>query len=343
MTEPGPRARRGPPGGHGRVGGDRRAHADGRPGGDRRLVVLRALGLGDLLTAVPALRALRRCRPEHRIILAAPGALAGLAARTGAVDEVLPTAGLAGPLDTSLDEPDLAVNLHGRGPQSTLLLQALRPARLVSYTAAVGHCDGPRWDDGEHEVARWCRLVAPLGGDPDPADLALDIDPLDSGRAAVVHPGAGSEARRWPAERFAKVVRHLLDQGRRVVVTGGRDELDLARQVIGLAGAEGDGCCACFAGATDLTDLAGLLAGASLLVSGDTGPGHLATAVGCPSVLLFGPTSPSEWGPPPTDRHRVLWAGRTGDPHGTEPDAGLLEIDVGQVLDAVDEAVSSMA
>ncbi|CAA9332638.1 MAG: ADP-heptose--lipooligosaccharide heptosyltransferase II, partial [uncultured Frankineae bacterium] len=91
-----------------------------------RVVVLRALGLGDLLTAVPALRALRRARPDAEIVLAMPAGLADLARLSGAVDEVVDTAALA-PLERSLHAADLAVNLHGRGPQSTALLRETAP------------------------------------------------------------------------------------------------------------------------------------------------------------------------------------------------------------------------
>src|SRR5581483_1949154 len=69
---------------------------------------------------------------------------------------------------------------------------------------------------------------------------------------------------------------------------------------------------------------------------GDTGVAHLATAFGVPSVILFGPIPPAEWGPPP-DRpwHRALWAGRRGDPHGDAPDPGLLALRVDDVLGAL--------
>jgi ADP-heptose:LPS heptosyltransferase len=78
----------------------------------------------------------------------------------------------------------------------------------------------------------------------------------------------------------------------------------------------------------DLEDLARLVAGAGRVACVDTGVAHLATALGVPSVVLFGPTPPAEWGPPPDrDFHRVLWAGRRGDPNGPAPDPGLLEIE----------------
>ena len=87
-----------------------------------------------------------------------------------------------------------------------------------------------------------------------------------------------------------------------------------------------------------MSELAAAIAVAGRVVCGDTGVAHLATALGTPSVVLFGPTSPSRWGPP-RDRpiHRVLWAGRTGDPHASRPDPGLLAIGEDEVLQALEQ------
>jgi ADP-heptose:LPS heptosyltransferase len=74
------------------------------------------------------------------------------------------------------------------------------------------------------------------------------------------------------------------------------------------------------------------VAAARRVICGDTGLAHLASAYGIASVVLFGPTSPERWGPPPRARHRVVWAGSTGDPHAAEPDAGLLAITPAQVI-----------
>ncbi|MFD0691111.1 glycosyltransferase family 9 protein [Actinomadura fibrosa] len=303
----------------------------------RRVLVLRALGLGDLLTAVPALRALRRGMPGARVTLAAPAALAPLALGTGAVDEVLPQDGLA-PLP-AFGPVDEAVNLHGRGPQSHRLLAALAPGRLLAFahTGAL-HTDGPDWDPDEHEVHRWCRLVSAYGFDADPDDLDLAVPAVASPApgAVVVHPGAAFPARRWPAERFAAVAAALRDGGERVVVTGGAAEAPIARRVVDLAGLDAG---ADLSGRTGLPQLAALVAGARLVVCGDTGLAHLATAYRTPSVLLFGPTPPARWGPPDRAQHRVLWAGRRGDPHGPEPHRGLLEISADQAVEAAGRAL----
>lgn len=299
-----------------------------------RCLALRALGIGDLLTGVPALRGLAAGFPEHRLLLAAPAWLAPLVALIGAVDQHVPVGELE-PLPHALAGVDVAVNLHGRGPQSHRLLLQLEPHRLVAFAhpqlpATAGF---PTWRPGEHEVARWCRMLQEHGIAADPADLRLPppSTPAPVEAVSVIHPGAKSGARRWPAERFAAVARAEADAGRQVVVTGSADERPLAEQV---AAAAGLGPAAVLAGRTDLAELAAVVAAAGRVVSGDTGVGHLATAFGTPSVLLFGPTPPQAWGPPPEvrDRHRVLWHGRTGDPLGETPFPGLLEITVPEVL-----------
>jgi ADP-heptose:LPS heptosyltransferase len=300
-----------------------------------QIVALRALGLGDLLTAVPALRAIRRRWPEHRLILAGPLGLAPLARLAGAVDAVVPVPGLDARLDWSGPPPEIAVNLHGRGPQSHRVLAAHRPGRLLAFACvAAGHRFGPEWDDEEHEVRRWCRLLEWYGAPADPGDLLLDrpARPPQVAGAVVVHPGAAYESRRWPADRYARVARALEGSAGRVVVTGSAAERPLAEAVAGRAGLPAERV---LAGRTDLAALAALVADARLVVCGDTGVAHLATAYGTPSVLLFGPTPPALWGPPDGRRqHRVLWRGGRGDPHASAPDPGLLSIAADEVVAA---------
>jgi len=315
---------------------------EGRP----LLLVLRALGLGDLLTALPALHALRAAFPGHRLVLAAPRELAPLAELSGAVGAVADTAPLAA-LEPALAGADLAVNLHGRGPQSHRVLLETRPRRLVAFEhheVPESH-GGPAWRADEHEVTRWCRLLAESGIPSDPARLELPA-PADetlgeSGLTArgaaqgatLIHPGSASPARRWPPERFAAVACAERAEGRPVVVTGSRAETGLAECVARGAGLPDE---AMLAGATDLLGLAAAVAAADRVVCADTGVAHLATALGTPSVVLFGPTSPQHWGPPlARSLHRALWTGRSGDPHGRESDAGLLELGVEEVVAAL--------
>lgn len=288
-----------------------------------RLVVLRNLGLGDFLTGIPALRALRRAFPEHELVLVAPAVLGPLAERAGVVDR------LASSLP--LEATDTGVNLHGRGPQSHRILLAARPRRLIAFEHAdVPESRGmPEWTREEHEVARWCRLLSESGVPADPSDLRVEVEPHGERGATLIHPGAASGSRRWPADRYAAVARAERTAGRGVVITGGPDEVRLARMVAEDAGLPDS---AVRAGSTSLVELAGLVAAAGRVVCGDTGVAHLATAVGTPSVVLFGPIPPHEWGPPSDGRHRALWAGLTGDPHAEQVHSGLLAIDVGDVL-----------
>ncbi|MFF5256439.1 glycosyltransferase family 9 protein [Streptomyces leeuwenhoekii] len=309
--------------------------------GTPRLLVLRALGLGDLLAGVPALRALRRAHPDHELVLATPGELAPVVAATGAVDRLLPAAAPGRAVPRSLDwtgpPPDIAVDLHGNGPPSHRLLMRLRPRRLLAFAhPETPGIDGPAWYAEEHERDRWCRLLTWYGIDADPADLLLPRPPGPSPApgAVVLHPGAGAPSRCWPVERYAAVARALRERGLRVVVTGGADEAGLAARLARSAGLPGTDV---FAGGLPYGELSALVAGARAVVSGDTGIAHLAAALAAPSVTLFGPVPPRRWGPPAHPRHRVLWhPGPDGDPHGREPGPALLAVTVGEVLDALD-------
>lgn len=314
------------------------------------ILVLRALGLGDFLTGLPALALLRSARPDHRIVLAAPTHLAGLVRLAGTVDDLVPAHELD-PIVGPPTRPELAIDLHGNGPESRRLLMPSRPERLLAFGYddrgdgrgdgyGYGYDDGggPRWGPAEHEVARWCRLL--VEGLPAPgADVpgvvgTLPVPPdvsVPAGRT-VVHVGAKARARRWPPERFAALARKLADSGHQVLVTGGRGESREVRHVASYAGV---------AGTSDITleELCALVAAARLVVSGDTGVAHLASNYATPSVVLFGPVSPSVWGPPRDVRHQVLWhRSGAGDPHADSPHAGLLEITVDEVLEASERA-----
>ncbi len=158
------------------------------------------------------------------------------------------------------------------------------------------------------------------------SDLALGRPraPSPAPEAIIVHPGCGFTARRWPLDRYAAVARLLAGSGRRVVVTGSAAERPLAASVAAAAGLPDE---AVLASRTPLPQLAATVAEASLVVCGDTGIAHLATAYGTPSVVLFGPVSPLRWGPPPErPQHIALWAGTTGDTFADRPDPGLLRI-----------------
>jgi Glycosyltransferase family 9 (heptosyltransferase) len=300
-------------------------------------LVLRSLGLGDFLTGLPALRMLREVLPEHRIVLALGAQFAPLALRAGTVDSVL-CVGELQPLEGGPVLPDVAVDLHGNGPASSQLLAARGPRRLVAFAAGTA-----RWSAQEYEPHRWCRLVdtafgwaaakypSVFGALPVP-DVAMPPG------HTVLHCSAKSPARQWPPERFAELASRLRTAGHRVVVTAPTAHAERAAAIAATAGTA-------YAADLSLGQLLALVARARLVVSGDTGVGHVATNYGTPSVLLFGPVAPAVWGPPPElPRHQVLWHGDgRGDPHGAELDLALARIGVAEVEAAVERALAAAA
>jgi ADP-heptose:LPS heptosyltransferase len=153
--------------------------------------------------------------------------------------------------------------------------------------------------DDVHEVERALDLAAAAGYPLPPGDdAALRIrrgdEVASAGDFVVVHPGASVPARAWGPQRNAELVDALVATGRRVVVTGAPAEAELTAMVAGPARAEVTD----LGGRTTLALLAEILAAASCVVVGNTGPAHLAAAVGTPVVSLFAPTLPAvRWRP----------------------------------------------
>ena len=156
---------------------------------------------------------------------------------------------------------------------------APEPERNLAVARAAGF-DLPDGDDGRLAV----RL--PIRSNPEPQRV------MHSRRGyIVVHPGADAPARTWPASHYTECVRLLADAGHEVVVTGGPDEIGLCSLVAGSGGRN-------LAGTTDVGGLGRLIADAALLITGNTGPAHLAAAVQTPVVCLFSPVTAAEsWAP----------------------------------------------
>ena len=194
----------------------------GEPDGRPELLVLRALGLGDLLVAVPTLHALRRSRPEHRLILASPAWLdsdrrAGPRTRRPAAHR-------------RTRRPARAAARDGSTPWSTCTAAARRAiaSRRPRPQHRIGHrapgWAGPDWvDDIARTGARWARLVRAYGMVADPDEVAIDrpAEPSPVPRAVVLHVGAFYGAREWPVARFAATAAALASSGHPVVFTGG--------------------------------------------------------------------------------------------------------------------------
>ena len=160
----------------------------------------------------------------------------------------------------------------------------------------------------------------------------------ESGPAVLINPGAGWGAKRWPVERYADVARALLNRGCRVFVNAGPGEVMLAETVVKRTGG----------GATSLLcsveQLIAIVRRVSLAIAGDTGPLHLACALGRPVVGIYGPTDPSRNGPFGVP-FKVLRSPESRRDHArrAEPESGLLTIAPEEVLRAGEELLYSEA
>jgi ADP-heptose:LPS heptosyltransferase len=233
------------------------------------------------------------------------GGRAGRGAGRDAGDAGTPSAGGA----VASARPDVAVLLtsfHQSPLPLALLLRLANVGRIVGASVDfAGSLLDVRLRPGEDfpedqpeteralTIARAAGFELPEGDDGRLAVLpAPDVSALVGDRPyVVVHPGAAVPARAWPAESARDLVRLLVERGDSVVVTGGPGERELTAHVAG-------GIALDLGGRTDLPTLAGVLAGATVVVTGNTGPAHLAAAVGTPVVSLFAPVVPAiRWAP----------------------------------------------
>jgi heptosyltransferase-2/heptosyltransferase-3 len=308
--------------------------------------------LGDGILALPALRALRRAAPFLRLTLMIGPWNLPLFCALGLADEVLtlPFPGFTRLRPRSPLEPYRmlwreAARLRRRAPLAAVILRDdhwwgawlsalagipirvgadhpdLRPflthpvqlgsthvaARDVELVLALLRTLGADWIETEVTPQRF-----PLSWPVDPAaqkqvQALLDQQSLRSG-FVVLHPGAGASAKCWPPDRWATVVDALTERGLAVVLTGKTGERPTLEEIARRAHSR----VTILAGTLSLAMLAELLRLAQLVIGPDTGPLHLAVAVGTPSLHLFGPTRPERFGPwGPPERHRVLRAAMT--------------------------------
>jgi len=318
-----------------------------------KLAVFRGLYLGDLVSATGALRALRRGHPGAELSLVSLPWVTVLAPHLTHVDRLIPYPGSPG-LDGGgtgeeveeflarmrAERFDLAVNMHGRGPASTRLVARFGARRTASFVGKDREAVPPldvalSWDAEEHESRKLLLLAEKVGGisaGPEP-DLLVRREDVQRAETllpaglrrplALVHPGASVLKKRWPEECFGRAAEALVRRGYEVAVTGSADEKELTRRVSRAATGSRD-----LGGMTDLSTLIALVGLASIMISNDTGPAHLAYASKTPSVTLFGPTTDvGRWGSLDRGRNAVL----RSDP--------ISEVPVGDVLRSVEALV----
>jgi ADP-heptose:LPS heptosyltransferase len=316
--------------------------------GVRRIAVLRANSMGDFVLTLPALDALRAAYPDAEItVLGASWHRRALDGRPGPwtrVVEVPPYPGLG---DQVPDDPttdlsasrdffagqraagyDLAVQLHGGGARSNPFVSSLGARLTVGSrddgASSLDRC--VRYSRDQHDTLRCLEVVGQVGAaavrlerwlpvtDADRRDATSAL-PTSGRRLVVVHPGANDPRRRWPAQRFGAVVASLLADGFQVAVIGSGpdDERSAAQIASALAGPAGDHLQS-LVGRLSFGGLVGVRERAELVVSNDSGPRHVAAAVGTSSVSVYRVGNLLTAGPLSRDRHRVLVSCRTRCP-----------------------------
>lgn len=286
--------------------------------GVERILVIRYSALGDVVLATSVLQPLRALFPAARIEWVTSQAYAPLL-------EGLPELAAVHRLGRAGDDTpaalrarlrgrfDLAVDLQEKVKSAWLALAAA-PRRLFFHRRTAGEAllalvGRDRPNVRGHATGQYAAVLAPLGGGP-PGPLRVALSGEAHAQAAAALAGAGGRplvalapgatwaTKRWAAERFAEVGEALHAEGHGLVLCAGPGD----------AGAVAAFRAACRAPiAADLTPLqvpamAAALARVRLLVACDSGPVHLAAAVGTPALALFGPTSSVRWGPPPPGR-----------------------------------------
>lgn len=303
----------------------------------RRIAVFRALQLGDLLCAVPALRALRVAHPQAEIALIGLPWAAGWVQRMDCVDRWFEFPGWPGLPERTPDlraipafmalmqecRFDLALQLHGAGSLVNPLVASFGARSTAGFTR-----DGEpvpqgmqvtRWPDGGHEIERCLALTDSLGIARQGTELSFPLLPCDRAAVlqrwpqlalrpfAVVHAGAQLPSRRWPVERFAQVAAALIEAGYMVVATGTADERPLAQALALQLPPAARAALLDLTGQTSLWQLGAVIERAQLVVCNDTGVSHVAAALKRPSVVVSSGADVARWAPLDRARHRVLW------------------------------------
>jgi ADP-heptose:LPS heptosyltransferase len=273
----------------------------------QRALIIRVSALGDVVLTEPVARALRAAHPGIAVDLATDLRYAELMGRAG-FDRVIPIdRGSSRTIDGSYD---VVIDLQGKLRTRALArrVRAEKRVTLRKRTAGRALLSLFGWDppiDDRHSTSIYLGTLGRLGISPeiDRAPRLARSAPAE-GLAIGLAPGATHATKRWPAERFAELADRLqaaLPEARFVPIGGATDRA-LLRDLIQSAKR------ARFEPDTtdlDVAQLTDRLERLSLLISVDTGPAHIAAALGVPVVVLFGPTSPVRWGPI-GERHRSL-------------------------------------
>ena len=284
-----------------------------------RVLIVKLGALGDVVHAIPVAAALRRAFPSARIDWLVGPKHRAILDLVPVIDRrlVMSDSRMVGAIrELRANQYDVAIDLQGL-IKSAALARASGAARVIGFTARYAREKLASWFyteahdpggggmyhiDEHHVIYTNLGILGTLGiqaGAPEfPIDrvesqIASDAAARTGGRYAILNPGAAWPNKRWLPARFAAVAAELRQRhGLMSVVVWGPGEESLAREV-----ADRSSGAAIVPAQTSIADLVALARGASLYLAGDTGPAHLAAAVGTPIVGIYGPTRPSRNGP----------------------------------------------
>lgn len=289
----------------------------------RRVLLLNATGLGDLLFSTPAIRALKETYPVWELEALVHPAFASLVAANPHLSRLwlYPGRGLGLvrlARELRARRFDLAVILHGNDPEATFLAWQSRAPVLVGSTASrlafAFSAAVPASDPHEHAIERRLAYARLLGADTESRRMDLYLPEAEAVRAEAVlrqhfgeipklllafHPTGSGSYKWWPLENFAALGRELQEryQTPALIISGARD-----RAAAEALAAKLPGPTLVTGGRYPLSTVAALMKRARLLVANDSGPLHLALALGTPSIALIGADHPARIGP-----YRVDW------------------------------------
>ncbi|HXT23955.1 MAG TPA: glycosyltransferase family 9 protein [Candidatus Eisenbacteria bacterium] len=322
-----------------------------------RFLVVRLSSLGDIVHAFPAVGGLRESFPHAEIVWLTHPKWEPLVRAANLANEVWTVdtrdwASLRGILYSIRKQSlDAAIDFQGLWKSASIPFLARVPRRIGFSSETVREAGVPllytervRVNTALHVADQNGELSLRAGAKQRTAQVTIQITPEDSASVKdalrkqgiseyiVLSPGGGWQSKCWPAERFGKLALRILDELHlRCVINRGPGEEDLVAATI--AAAERARPTA-YGG--NLGQLMALLKNASAVVAGDTGPLHLADALGAPIVAIFGPTDPARNGPYRHNGVVLRWEGaETTYKRGTETDASLLHISVDEVLGAL--------
>ncbi len=280
----------------------------------RRILVIRPGGIGDAVLFLPLLRELRQTWPRAALDVLAERRNAGIVQGTGLADEVFRYDVFPHDLMAVLRRRyDLVIDTEQYHAMSALVTAATRAPRRIGFGTNLRRrlfTQVVPYDQQRYETLLFLELGrAATGGMPswDPnlpfyelQDEAIEfatrtLAPLGGRALVTIHPGASIPERRWPVDRYADLARLLIEDGFAIVVIGSKADRQSAR--IMAEGADPRSILD-LTGRTTLPQAAAVIAQTSVYVSADTGPLHLAYAVGIPTVHLFGAGVLQKWGPP---------------------------------------------